>query len=105
MKLFEQKYDGESLYDVDRDVSEAFREDFNPLVAQIPSDEYGIQEGTFKVTIEWSSTEDFQDETAEELRKLNDGESVVLPKSKEHAESMIRVACFYLDSLKKEETK
>jgi len=100
MKIFEQTYDGESLYDVGRDVSEAFDESFNPLVAEIPSDQYGFQEGTFKITIEWSSTEYFPNETAEELRKLNEGKNVVLPQSKEHAENMIRVACFYLDSVK-----
>jgi hypothetical protein len=100
MKLFEGKYSGESLYDVGRDVSEAFDADFNPIVAQIPSDEYGFQEGTFKVTIEWSSTEYFPDETAEELCQLSAGENVVLPKSKEHAESMLRVAQFYLDNIK-----
>jgi len=53
MILFEKNYDGESLCDLSRDVHEAFKEDFNPIVKNIPCDEYGFQSGTFKVTIEW----------------------------------------------------
>ena len=53
IKLFEKDYDGESLYDLSRDMHEAFNEDFNPISKTIPSDEYGIHLGTFKVTIEW----------------------------------------------------
>ena len=53
IKLFEKDYDGESLYDLSRDMHEAFNEDFNPISKTIPSDEYGIHSGTFKVTIEW----------------------------------------------------
>ena len=33
-----------------------------------------------------------------ELDELYDGDAVVLPKSKEHAEAMLRVATFYLES-------
>ena len=36
----------------------------------------------------------------DEYNQLVDGESVVLPKSKEHAEAMIRVATFYLEHSK-----
>lgn len=53
MKLLEKMYDGESIVDVGRDVHEAFSERFNPPTASIPKDEYGIQKGVFKVTIEW----------------------------------------------------
>lgn len=53
MNIFEKDYDGESLYDLGRDISEAIRSDFNPIVKNIPQDEYGIQEGTFRVKIEW----------------------------------------------------
>jgi len=35
-----------------------------------------------------------------ELEALYIGDSVILPKSKEHAESMLRVAHFYLDTNK-----
>jgi hypothetical protein len=51
--IFSKVYDGESLYDLSRDISEAFNPIFNPVVAIVPSDEHGIQQGEFKVTIEW----------------------------------------------------
>lgn len=53
MKLFEKTYDGESLYDYWRDVSEAMVEDYNPLLKDIPQDEHGFQKGKFKVLITW----------------------------------------------------
>ena len=59
MKIFEQTYSGEEICDIGRDVCEAFEADYNPIVAKIPSDEYGFQEGTFRITIEWSSTDYF----------------------------------------------
>ena len=34
--------------------------------------------------------------TFEEFRRINEGELITLPKSKEHAEAMIRVAQFFL---------
>ena len=40
------------------------------------------------------------EEYTEELRKLNDGESVVLPKNREHAEAMVRVGMSYLEQNK-----
>ena len=39
-------------------------------------------------------------EYAEELRQLNDGERVVLPKDREHAEAMVRVGMSYLEQNK-----
>ena len=33
----------------------------------------------------------------EQLEKLNNGDSVVLPKDKEHAEAMVKVGMFYLN--------
>lgn len=35
-----------------------------------------------------------------QLEKLSNGESVILPKDKEHAENMVRVGMFYLDTNK-----
>ena len=55
IKVFEQEYDGESLYDLGRDIHEAVDSTFNPVVDKIPVDEYNIQLGTFRVTIEWSN--------------------------------------------------
>lgn len=57
MVIFEKEYDGESLYDLARDIAEAMQEDYNPTVGEIPQDEHGFQLGTFKVTIEWSNDE------------------------------------------------
>lgn len=57
LKIFEKEYDGESLYDLDRDISETINSEYNPIVKNIPQDEYGIQTGTFKVTVVWSPDE------------------------------------------------
>lgn len=51
--LLDKKYSGESIVDVDRDVSEAFQADFTPQVNDIPTDEYNIQKGRFHVQITW----------------------------------------------------
>lgn len=48
--VFEKTYSAEELADVDRDICEAWD---NPAVADIPTDEHGFQEGSFKVTIVW----------------------------------------------------
>lgn len=57
MIVFEKEYDGESLYDLGRDIEEAIDVTFNPVVEKIPQDEYGFQLGTFKVVITWSEDE------------------------------------------------
>jgi hypothetical protein len=36
----------------------------------------------------------------EDYRKVNQGESITIPKNKEHAEAMLRVAQWYLDTNK-----
>jgi hypothetical protein len=51
--LFQKDYDGESLYDLSRDISESIDETYNPRLVVIPKDEHGFQQGTFRVTIEW----------------------------------------------------
>lgn len=51
--VFDKVYDGESLYDLSRDIGEAFIEEYNDLLKDIPKDEYGIQSGTFTVKAEW----------------------------------------------------
>jgi hypothetical protein len=50
-EIFTQEYTDEELYDVERDVSEALQEDYNPIVGNIPKD--GFRTGTFVVSIEW----------------------------------------------------
>lgn len=54
MIIFKKEYDDESLYDLDRDVSEAIDDDFNPKLKAIPTDEHGFRVGKFTITIEWS---------------------------------------------------
>lgn len=54
MKTFEKVYDGESIYDLPRDIMESFDEGFNPIMSKVPADEHGIQQGSFRVTVEWS---------------------------------------------------
>ncbi|WEM33208.1 hypothetical protein EJP02_147 [Escherichia phage EJP2] len=56
--IFSKEYDGEDLYDLNRDISEALDERFNTLVGSIPTDENGIQEGKFIVTVKWTAHED-----------------------------------------------
>jgi hypothetical protein len=53
MMIFQKHYDGESIVDVSRDVWEAFDADFNPVMATIPLNEWGMHQGRFRVTIEW----------------------------------------------------
>lgn len=53
MIIFEKKYDGESLCDLQRDVDEAFQEEYNAVMEQVPTDKYGFHQGKFTVTIEW----------------------------------------------------
>lgn len=54
MKIFEQTYYGfEDLYDLSRDIEEAFNKDFNPLVKDIPEE----FQGKIKVTIEYEKEE------------------------------------------------
>ena len=51
---FEKDYDGEDLYDLERDIIESFDEKFNPIVKKIPQTKDGFQKGIFKVTVEWN---------------------------------------------------
>jgi len=55
MIIFDKVYDGESIYDVGRDVAEAFCEDFNTITKQIPKNECGFQQGTFRVSVVWTA--------------------------------------------------
>jgi hypothetical protein len=51
MQIFEKTYDGESLHDLGRDISECLDENFNEASSKIPTDEYGFHQGEFTVTI------------------------------------------------------
>ena len=53
--IFHKNYDGESLYDLSRDIGEAFEGDFNPVINTVPQNEHGFQQGVFRVTIEWQA--------------------------------------------------
>lgn len=54
IEVFKKEYDGESIVDLDRDISEASLAEYNPVIDLIPVDAYGFQKGTFTVTIVWS---------------------------------------------------
>ena len=53
MEILSKTYDGESMCDIDRDVSECFDHHFNPDVVKIPVDKHGFPKGAFKVVITW----------------------------------------------------
>jgi hypothetical protein len=55
--IFDKKYDDKSLRDFSRDISECLDERFNPIIKTIPSDGYGIQEGTFHLILAWTPEE------------------------------------------------
>lgn len=57
-KLFDKKYDGESIADISRDIYEAMDEKFNPAIKVVPLDNNGIPTGTFAVTIKWNAVSD-----------------------------------------------
>jgi len=58
MIIFEQKYSGESMCDIYRDVDEAIDERYTPILKTIPKDEFNFHKGTFKLTITWSDEDD-----------------------------------------------
>lgn len=51
--LLEKEYCGESLCDVERDVYEALSWPVEDK--DIPTDKYNIPQGTFKITITWTT--------------------------------------------------
>lgn len=58
-EIFKAEYDGESIVDMGRDISECLDGDFNPIAAQIPEmeDFPGFAAGKFTVTITWTPDE------------------------------------------------
>lgn len=56
--VFEKDYDGESLYDLGRDIAECFDGEYNPIIGEIPTDEHGLQLGNFTVMVLWTPAED-----------------------------------------------
>lgn len=53
MIILDKTYDGESIADIERDVSEMFNEEFDPTIATIPRDANGFMKGTFGVIVTW----------------------------------------------------
>jgi hypothetical protein len=51
--IFDKEYNDEGLFDLQRDLYEAFDPETNPLWIDIPKDEHGFKEGRFIVTIKW----------------------------------------------------
>lgn len=71
--IFQKKYDGESLYDLDRDVSEAMMEEYNDIIGSLPVDENGFIAGEFTVTIT-HSVEGAQEPSWQFKSRLDGGE-------------------------------
>jgi hypothetical protein len=57
LKIFQKVYDGESIYDLDRDVTEALQTHYNPVMKSIPKDGDGFPKGNFTVTVAWESAD------------------------------------------------
>lgn len=53
VEIFKQKYDGEGIVDIGRDIYEAFDFRFNEKANAITADEHGIPKGHFIVTLEY----------------------------------------------------
>lgn len=53
MIVYKQQYSGEEICDMERDISEMFDRDFNPLIDEIPVDDNYIHEGVFEITVTW----------------------------------------------------
>ena len=51
MIFFDKEYDDESLYDLGRDVYEAFDPEFNPAMPVLEKDEHGFTNGRYRVVI------------------------------------------------------
>ena len=51
---FFKEYDGESIVDIERDLSEQWEKDIYEEIL----DEHGIMKGTFRVSIVWCSEDD-----------------------------------------------
>ena len=56
--VFRKIYDGESLYDLQRDMVEAFDEE---SCKDIPTNKHYIMEGRFTVSIIWESEDEIDD--------------------------------------------
>lgn len=55
IEIFKKDYDGESIVDMGRDISECLDSDFNPVVKEIPEmeDFPGFWAGKFVVSVTW----------------------------------------------------
>lgn len=60
LNIFEKEYDGESIVDLSRDISECFDERFNEAVKKIPEmkDSPGFWAGKFVVSVTWKPDEE-----------------------------------------------
>ena len=52
-EIFRKEYSGEDINDLERDVSEAFDSDYNPVADVCTKDEHGFINGTIVVTMTW----------------------------------------------------
>ena len=57
-EIFQKEYDGESICDIERDVLESLSAQYNPIMTEIPVDEYYIPKGKFIVAVVWTPDEE-----------------------------------------------
>lgn len=55
--IFVRIYDGEGLFDIERDIWEALQEEYNSNMVDIPKDFHNFHRGNFTVSITWSPDE------------------------------------------------
>jgi len=54
IKIFDEEFDGEELFDIEREIANAFCDKLNPITKAIPRQEGSLTyEGKFKVSIIW----------------------------------------------------
>lgn len=56
--ILNKEYCGEGIIDMSQDIDEMLDERFNPVIKDLPVDEYGIITGTFKLSVTWEADDE-----------------------------------------------
>lgn len=57
IEIFSSTYSGEGIIDLEQDISECLNSVYNPKLAEIPADDYGLMGGSFHVSVVWRADE------------------------------------------------